>query len=251
MRLTKDDDKNTTIFVGKELVFQSASEFVNLVVDNVPTDGRIVIDFSETEKIDSSGIGAFIVISTIVKNARSQIAIVNVCERIKKIMDICHLHKLFDCIHQNSTPPLAENDSCDKEIHVLVVDDVDYMRDMLRYVLESGGLRVATASNGIQALSMCQKAQYDYIITDVHMPLLNGPQFIQQLCTQDAYKYTPITILSSDDDAREKYQEKISNPLVDWCVKCSEPESLVAYINERIRELKQHRGTMSASASHR
>lgn len=57
---------------------------------------------------------------------------------------------------------------------VLVVDDDDEMRAVLRHVLELDGWRVAEARDGREALARLTEARPDVVLTDLEMPRLDG-----------------------------------------------------------------------------
>ena len=57
---------------------------------------------------------------------------------------------------------------------VLVVDDNDDVRFMIRYVLEQRGCRVLEAGNGLEAVESAQSFQPDLILMDLSLPGLDG-----------------------------------------------------------------------------
>ena len=66
---------------------------------------------------------------------------------------------------------------------ILLVEDNDGMRAMLRTVLEKHGYRVLDAPNGRDALSLCDtvKERIDLVLTDVVMPHMSGREFAARL----------------------------------------------------------------------
>jgi CheY-like chemotaxis protein len=64
---------------------------------------------------------------------------------------------------------------------VLVVDDEDVIRDTLAEILEAQGYPVQTASNGAEALEVIQEVRPSIVVTDVHMPRMDGVQLVEQL----------------------------------------------------------------------
>ncbi|HEX8775975.1 MAG TPA: response regulator [Pyrinomonadaceae bacterium] len=57
---------------------------------------------------------------------------------------------------------------------VLIVDDSDDIREMVKFVLESRGYRVSEAVNGQEALKIAQKECPHLILMDLNMPVLDG-----------------------------------------------------------------------------
>jgi CheY-like chemotaxis protein len=64
---------------------------------------------------------------------------------------------------------------------ILVIDDEDGIRRAVRTVLERAGYRVREALSGLDALRLWHEEESDLVITDIHMPGMNGLEMIQQL----------------------------------------------------------------------
>ena len=80
---------------------------------------------------------------------------------------------------------------------VLVVEDYDDNRRMLRMLLERCGYSVLEALNGEEAVEMAQREHPDLILMDINLPLLDGfvaTQFIRQ---QEELRHTPIVALTA------------------------------------------------------
>ena len=60
------------------------------------------------------------------------------------------------------------------KVHVLVVDDSEENRDLIRLVLNHQGVTVTVATNGVQALQIVRDNQYQLILMDVQMPEMDG-----------------------------------------------------------------------------
>lgn len=64
---------------------------------------------------------------------------------------------------------------------ILVVDDEEGIRDILKIYLESDGHNVFTAKNGLEALKILDKQNVDLILLDLMMPVMNGWEFSEAL----------------------------------------------------------------------
>jgi len=82
---------------------------------------------------------------------------------------------------------------------ILVVDDEPGMAYGVEQILRQAGFWVTVATNGRQALSMLEKAQFDLIISDLNMPGLNGQQFYQRVA--DGYPHLASRIIFSTGDS--------------------------------------------------
>jgi two-component system, NtrC family, response regulator AtoC len=67
-----------------------------------------------------------------------------------------------------------------EDVKILVVDDEDYMREVVRRALESAGFEVHEAADGKTALTMLRQYPYNVIITDLRMPGLTGEAILEE-----------------------------------------------------------------------
>jgi CheY-like chemotaxis protein len=64
---------------------------------------------------------------------------------------------------------------------ILVIDDEDGIRRAVRTVLERSGYRVREALSGLEALRLWHEEESDLVITDIHMPEMDGLEMIREL----------------------------------------------------------------------
>ena len=67
---------------------------------------------------------------------------------------------------------------------LLVVDDEPEIADMMRDMLEAAGYVVATAESGEVALALLETARFDAIVSDLHMPDMDGATLWREVTTQ-------------------------------------------------------------------
>jgi CheY-like chemotaxis protein len=83
---------------------------------------------------------------------------------------------------------------------VFVVDDDAIQRLLLTAVLTKGGYRVAQASDGAEALQrIINGEECALVVTDLHMPNLDGAALIQRLRADPRTATLPIVVLSGSD----------------------------------------------------
>ena len=85
-------------------------------------------------------------------------------------------------------------------ISILVVDDDQSLRELLRLHLSSAGYEVSTAADGIEAGYAVLKSPPDLIITDVNMPNMDGYAFVEALKADKTLPKIPVIFLTSMDD---------------------------------------------------
>ncbi|PLX68202.1 MAG: response regulator [Denitrovibrio sp.] len=85
-----------------------------------------------------------------------------------------------------------------EELKILVVDDEEHTRMGYAEILKMGGHEVDMAENGLVGLTKAEIKDYDVIITDLHMPKMNGVEFIEKLSkNNDKAKKIVITAFGS------------------------------------------------------
>ena len=88
----------------------------------------------------------------------------------------------------------------DLDMHVLLIDDDARMRSVLARLLRGAGFDpIDEASDGQQALEMLEMLQPRVILTDHHMPRMDGIEFTRRLRARG--NPTPIIMLSGNGDA--------------------------------------------------
>lgn len=87
---------------------------------------------------------------------------------------------------------------------VLVADDSITTRSLLRSVLESGGYKVRTASDGEEALRLVRNEPIDLVVSDVQMPRLDGITLVERLREDTRTSGLPVVLFSSADSEDDK-----------------------------------------------
>jgi len=113
----------------------------------------------------------------------------------------------------------------------LVVDDSATMREMVSYALKQAGFESLTGGNGQEALDKLTGQTLDLIITDLHMPVMDGLSFIRAVRAREEYKSVPILMLTTESQAEMKAQGKAAG-VTGWLVKPFNPEMLLQVIGK-------------------
>jgi CheY-like chemotaxis protein len=85
---------------------------------------------------------------------------------------------------------------------ILVVDDEDTVRNVVRKALEREGYTILDASDGAQALYICEAfgSPPDLIVSDIMMPQMNGGELVREL-TKEGHQ-PRVLLMSGHADAR-------------------------------------------------
>ncbi len=78
----------------------------------------------------------------------------------------------------------------------LVVDDSMLIRYTVTCFLEERGYRVESATNGLEALELLKKVRPELIVTDLQMPKMAGPEFIEKLKADSGLAGVPVIVVA-------------------------------------------------------
>jgi two-component system chemotaxis response regulator CheY len=112
---------------------------------------------------------------------------------------------------------------------ILTVDDAMTMRKMVSFTLKAAGHEVLEAQDGAIALSMLQSRSVDLVLTDIHMPNMNGIELTRQLRALPSFGRTPIILLTTESDPGKKAEGR-SAGATGWIVKPFSQEQLLAIV---------------------
>ena len=118
--------------------------------------------------------------------------------------------------------------------HILVVDDESRIRSIIRKYAEFDGHEVTEAGDGMEAVLLCRKNEYDLIIMDIMMPELDGFSACREI---RKISQTPIIMLS----ARGEEYDRINGFEVgidDYVIKPFSPKELMLRIEAIMKRVK-------------
>ncbi len=114
---------------------------------------------------------------------------------------------------------------------ILVVDDEKMIRNVVREYAEFEGDQVSEAADGMEAVEMCRKNDYDIIIMDVMMPRLDGFSACKEIRKT---KEIPVIMLSARGEEYDKlFGFEIG--IDDYVVKPFSPKELMARVRAVIK----------------
>lgn len=80
---------------------------------------------------------------------------------------------------------------------ILVVEDYDDVRQVLKVLLESENFRVLEAASGPEALELLEDERPDVILMDLSLPGFDGMEAIRRIRVLDGFQNTPIVVLTA------------------------------------------------------
>ena len=84
---------------------------------------------------------------------------------------------------------------------VMLVEDFDDTRELMRHVLERGGCRVVEATNGQEAIELAQRERLDLILMDLNMPVLDGFTATLRIREYEQTRNVPVVAITAYDTA--------------------------------------------------
>lgn len=124
--------------------------------------------------------------------------------------------------------------------HILVVDDESRIRAIIKKYAEFEGHEVTEAADGMEAVNLCRKTEYDLIIMDIMMPELDGFSACREI---RKFSQTPIIMLS----ARGEEYDRINGFEVgidDYVVKPFSPKELMLRVDAVMKRVNRGASTV-------
>ena len=120
--------------------------------------------------------------------------------------------------------------------HILVVDDDDGIRTLVKKYLNENNYLVTTANSAEDAKEKTKIIKFDLIILDIMMPGKNGLEFIQE---NKKKLDTPIILLTAKGEPKERI-EGLETGADDYLPKPFEPKELILRIQNIIKKTNRH-----------
>ncbi len=117
---------------------------------------------------------------------------------------------------------------------ILIVDDSESIREVVSFTLENEGYNVLVAVDGTDALKFLNGQTIDLIITDLHMPEMDGITLIKEVRKKPDYQRIPILFLTTESQAAKKMEAKDAGA-TGWIIKPFVPAKLIAALSKVLR----------------
>jgi CheY-like chemotaxis protein len=87
---------------------------------------------------------------------------------------------------------------------VMLVEDFQDTRQMMRQMLELNGCRVVEASNGQEAIELSQRGGLDLVLMDLNMPVLDGFNATLRIREYERTRDVPVVAVTAYDSAESR-----------------------------------------------
>ena len=122
------------------------------------------------------------------------------------------------------------------DAHILVVDDDDGIRDLVKKYLNENNFLITTAKNSEDASKKIDIIKFDLIILDIMMPGKTGLQFLSE---NKRKLNTPVILLTAKGEPKERI-EGLEIGADDYLPKPFEPKELILRIRNILNKTKKH-----------
>lgn len=83
---------------------------------------------------------------------------------------------------------------------VLIVEDDEDLREILQDILQRFGLNIQMATDGDMALKMLKQIQFDLVLSDISMPIMNGLSLLEELRNDSTISQPRFCFMSAGID---------------------------------------------------
>jgi signal transduction histidine kinase len=139
---------------------------------------------------------------------------------------------------------------------ILVIDDKEPNRLLIRHLFDGPQYRVLEAADGVEGLAVAQQARPHCILLDLDMPRLGGFEVLERLAIDPRLREIPVIILTATDESLEAMKRALTGGAVDYITKPISPlrvEIRVRGAIERqrlLRELQDLRASFTSMLVH-
>ncbi len=89
--------------------------------------------------------------------------------------------------------------STPSDLKFLIVDDFSTMRRIVRGLLKEMGCHNADeAEDGAVALNMLKNSRYDFVVSDINMPNMNGFDLLKAVKADELLRYLPVLMVTAE-----------------------------------------------------
>jgi len=109
-------------------------------------------------------------------------------------------------------------------VKILIADDDELIRESLKIILnmDENFSVVATASNGLEAVKACLKADIDVALLDVRMPVMNGVEALKEIVSKCSTKTLILTTFDED----EYIKDALKHGAMGYLLKNNSPDKI-------------------------
>jgi two-component system chemotaxis response regulator CheY len=110
-----------------------------------------------------------------------------------------HHEEIQNSIHALTSRQRHTRGATVAELRFLIVDDFSTMRRIVRNLLkESGYSEAEEAEDGVAALQKLRNGRFDFVVSDINMPNMNGFELLAQIKSDEKLKHLPVLMVTAE-----------------------------------------------------
>lgn len=117
---------------------------------------------------------------------------------------------------------------------ILFVDDSETIRELVKFTLEEAGYTVVVAADALVGKDIISEKHFDLLLTDLHMPNMDGVELIREVRKIPDCKFMPILFLTTETRLDRKKEGKDAGA-TGWITKPFDSEKLLRVIRKVLR----------------
>ncbi|MFC4698542.1 PleD family two-component system response regulator [Glaciecola siphonariae] len=146
-------------------------------------------------------------------------------------------YTLYEEQKSDHTPRMQDPNKLLKSINILVVDDMEAIRSMIKACLrQMGATRVIATYNGDAAWHILEKHRVDMIVCDWDMPKVTGIELLQKVRSKDTTRHIPFLMLTASID-KKRVLKAVELGVNDYLSKPFQPKELEYRVLKLLRKV--------------
>ena len=117
---------------------------------------------------------------------------------------------------------------------ILVIEDDDFERELMRRTLENSGYQVTVAADGVRGYDTALFVKPDLIVTDIRMPAADGIHVVRRVRDTESLERTPIRVTTAFGDGCATFSLQLGANAFE--PKPIDPHSLLATVERLLAE---------------
>ncbi len=153
-------------------------------------------------------------------------------------------------VAETAAAPVRIADGRTSALRVLLVDDNAVNRQVVKLFLANLLTEIVEAANGADALAIMDQREFDIVLLDVHMPVMDGMEAIRRIRANPAWRNLPVIALTADamEGDRERF---VSMGMTDYIAKPIDRRALLGRIAAATDNNASIKADMASSAATR
>lgn len=126
--------------------------------------------------------------------------------------------------------------------NVLIVDDSRSMRNVIKKVISHSGFQMGEcweAGNGQEALDLLENNWIDLILSDIHMPVMDGFGLLRALQGKESWRELPVVLITTESN-QERLQEALDLGAKGYIRKPFRPEDICVLLRRVMGETDEY-----------